>query len=136
MAAELKIADIRRREHRLKVLPEVKKLCLKHDLDLDEFDVFHALVSGEAGLFINDDGFFILREDEGRFDKAKILFVWMAVAFKQGQNFIKEKFYLDWLEKKAKEMKAEKIQFYSPRKGYERVLAEWKTMTIFEKEVI
>lgn len=132
---ELKPVDIREKQYRSKVLAGIQSICKRYDCGLDEFDVFHSLVSGESSLYINGDGFLVLRQDIDRYTREKILFVWIAFAFRQNQNLLASEHYINWLEGLARSVKADKLQFCTSRKGYDKLPGWNKTITTFERRL-
>ena len=132
----MKLLNIREHKQVKKiVLKNVKALCQRFDLDYDEYDIYAELVNGNAALFMNKDGFLVLRDDVDCYTKEKVLFVWVAYAFVRGKQFLKEPKYQEWLAQKAKAIGATKIRFETTRKGYEKQLGEnWRcTSLIYEK---
>lgn len=132
MNKTLEPADIRDLSVRKKVIPAIQSICKRFDAGTDELDVYHSLASGESVLYLNEDGFLVLRQDIDRYTREKILFVWFAYAFKQGQNFLNSQ-YLDWLITLSQSVNADRMEFCAPRAGYEKALPDgWKkTVTTY-----
>lgn len=98
-------------------------------------DIYAAVLFREAHLYLNDEGFAVLRKSLNPYTRKHELMVWLVHAFKHG---VELDFYYDELLRLARESDCVRVVFNSKRKGWERVLKapKWsKAMTTFQMEV-
>lgn len=91
-----------------------------YDMPPDDWiaeDVYHAIKSGDAVLYVCGDGFMVLRRIEEEFSRKVRLHVWLAHhpqgldMYETGEALIRDC---------AMRMGAERITFGSPRKGWSK----------------
>lgn len=96
--------------------------------------VYASCKNGSAFLFVSDDGFVILQERFG-FCNEKKLFVWKAAKFDGASNVIEN--YMGDILEIAKGIGASKVEFWTDRKGFSKLLGpEWNmTYQIYQRAV-
>ena len=83
-------------------------------------DIYMAVRMGAATLWMDpqvEDGFAILQVKPDAFKDIKALLVW--VAYYQGGDGVSE--YLPEIEKMARDFGCQRVEFWSPRRGFERL---------------
>jgi len=102
-------------------------------------DMYSAIKSGDAVLHLFYEGtkymgFVVTAQTADA--SGNVLFVWALYSEGHNQNY--HNLAVQYLESWAKSIKANRIRYHSPRKGWERVgkkIGFYPTATVFEKKV-
>lgn len=101
---------------------KIKKKCSEPWVPLD---VYRYVRSGQAGLYVCDDGFVVLRKLAEEFSREPYLHVW-AMWFRPGKGKEKRSDLIAWLDRMREELSCAWIEYGSPRMGWIVMEPEFK----------